>query len=259
MSSVLVADVGNTNTRLGVWAAGTVQGLVVFPTCEAIERVTGGELPLLTSRAENAAGIALCSTVPAAEEAWRNWAASAGRDLLVIRGNTPTPLINRYRAPERLGPDRLAAAVAAVARGVAPVIVVSLGTATVVDAVSRQREYLGGAVAIGLETGLDALARNTAALPKVEAAPPAAPIGRDTEECLRAGAVLGAVGVVEELAARMRAQVGEDAPMVLTGGHAPLISQFLRSKHQVVPTLTLEGAALIWEHNRRRDEADADR
>ena len=248
---LLVADVGNTNTRVGVWENGSLTRLWISPTAEVmgsaavgamVARVAGGEM--------GEAAVALCSGVAAGEAAWREWSAAEGRELFLVRGDTQTPLRNGYREPARLGGDRLAAAVGAVKRAGAPAIVVSLGTATVVDAVSPQGEFLGGAVAVGVQTGLDALAEQTGGLPRVEARDARSPLGRDTEACLLSGATYGTGGLVEGLVGRMRERVGADAPVVLTGGHADLVSGCLYIEHEVVPTLTLEGVGAVWECNR---------
>jgi len=130
--------------------------------------------------------------------------------------------------------------------------VVSLGTATVVDAVSEEAEFLGGAIVVGVQTGLAALAERTAALPRVTVEAPERTIGRDTEECLAIGAVVGTAALVEGLAARLRDIVGDSAPLALTGGYAELISEHIWIEHEMFPSLTLEGIATIWEHNRGR-------
>ncbi|UCC67542.1 MAG: type III pantothenate kinase [Armatimonadota bacterium] len=248
---LLVGDVGNTNTRVAAWEDGELSRLSVSPTqqlenCARVgglaARAAGGEM--------GGAELALCCVVAAVEAAWREWAAGEGRELLLVRGDTDTPLQNRYRDPARLGGDRLAAAVGAVRRFGAPIVVVSLGTATVVDAVSQDRQFLGGAIAAGVQTGLDALAERTGALPRVEAGGTTEPVGDNTEACLLSGAAHGTASLVEGLVERMRGEVGAEAGLVLTGGHAALISQHLRVEHQVVPALTLEGVAAVWEHNR---------
>jgi type III pantothenate kinase len=127
-----------------------------------------------------------------------------------------------------------------------------VGTATVVDAVSQDREFLGGAIAVGPQTGLEALSEKTEALPRVEAGETIGPVGDNTEACLLSGAVDGTAALVEGLVGRMRERVGREAPLVLTGGHAELISRHLGIGHEVVPTLTLEGVARVWEHHRGR-------
>jgi type III pantothenate kinase len=202
------------------------------------------------------------------------WCERHGIAPFVVRGDTPTPLANRYRAPHLLGPDRLAAAVGAAHRFGAPVIVASLGTAVVVDAISPAKEFLGGAIWVGMATGLASLAERTGLpdlapppsadnpcnlrdLPMIQT-PPLAPIGADTEACLLAGAVHGTAALIDGLALRMRACMDTAAPLVLTGGDADAITVFLREKHEVVPHLTLIGTALIWEHN-RGGQPNADR
>lgn len=248
---LLVADVGNTNTRVALWAGGAVGAVSLSPTQDLIRPA---QVAALMARAAGEVPeevpLAFCSAVPAAEAAWRQWAAGGARNIFLVRGDTNAPLKNRYREPARLGGDRLAAAVGAVTRLGAPAVVASLGTATVVDAVSANREFLGGAIAVGLQTGLDALAEKTRALPRVEAGEPPNPVSDNTEACLLSGAVHGTAALVEGLAERMRDRVGREAPLVLTGGHAELISAHLRLAHQMIPTVTLEGVALIWEHKR---------
>jgi len=253
---LLVVDIGNTTTRLAVWEQGQVGRPAVSATGElnTAERVGA----FVESGARGAAGdveVALCSGVPAAEEVWREWGAER---IFAVRGDTPSPLTNRYAEPARLGGDRLAAAVAAAHRFGAPVVVASLGTATVVDAISSAHEFLGGAIAIGVQAGLDALAEKAAALPRVdarveapvEAGESADSVGDNTAACLLSGAVQGTAALVEGLAQRMRETVGAEAPLAITGGNAALVSSYLKVEHEVAPTLTLEGAALVWEHNR---------
>lgn len=236
MSRVLVVDIGNTTTRLGLWEGREAREVAALSTGEVT-----AEAPPLTE------GLALCSVVPAAEVSWRAWAEAHDLELLAIRGDTPAPVTNHYADPAQLGPDRLCAAVGAANRLGAPVIVVSLGTATVVDAVSAERELLGGAIACGLDTGLAALHERTAALPRVTAEAPLRAIGRDTVAGLRAGAVLGAAALVEGLVARMREVVGP-AKVAVTGGNAGLVAPHLRGEGwHTYPTLALEGAGLIWE------------
>jgi len=136
----------------------------------------------------------------------------------------------------------------------APVIVASLGTATVVDAVSADGEFLGGAIAAGVETGLAALAEHTRALPRVSVGAVSSPIGGDTTESLRAGAIHGTASLVAGLTQRMRGVVGAEAPLVLTGGHADLIAEHLGVECTVAPSLALEGLAAIWDHNQGKTE-----
>jgi type III pantothenate kinase len=248
VSRLLVADVGNTTARVGVWNGTQVVQVSVHPTAQPHEGLAA--LERLAGESQGPCAVALCSVVPPLESRWTDRVAQRGWSCFVVCGDTPAPLVNRYREPKRLGGDRLAAAVAAVRQVGAPAVVVSLGTATVVDAVSAESEFLGGAIAAGVDTGLRALAEMTAALPRVPLGDAAGPVGSETGECLRAGAVIGTAALVEGLVSRMREQIGAAARVAITGGHAELVSRHLRVDHGVFPHLVLEGIALLWEHNR---------
>ena len=256
--TLLVVDIGNTTTKVGAWEAGAVRAVSVSPTREVATLIAGVSQLMAAADVAGASDfqVALCSVVPAAERAWLEWAEQEGRGVFVVRGDTPTPLVNRYRVPARLGGDRLGAAVGAFRRFGAPAIVASLGTVVVVDAVSPAREFLGGAIWVGMATGFATLAERTAALPQVSAEAPSTPIGADTESCIHVGASYGTAALVEGLAARMREVVGEGAPLAVTGGDAELISFYLKAEHQVVPALTLEGIGSVWEHNHRKADED---
>jgi type III pantothenate kinase len=252
--TLLVVDIGNTLTKAGVWEEARLGLVVQRPTQETA--ALAGEVARMAAAGTDPAPVALCSVVPEALEVWVKWAERGGRSVLEIRGDTETPLANRYRAPETLGPDRVAAAVAAERRLGAPVIVASIGTAVVVDAVSPKREYLGGAIWVGTRLGFRALADGTVGLPRVSMADVSTPIGGDTETSLRVGALHGTAALVEGLATRMREHLGEQAPLAVTGGDAEGIAPYLKTAHDVCPTLTLEGLALIWEHVHGHSDAD---
>jgi len=250
VSAVLVVDIGNTTTRVGVWQGGTARELSIVTTRAMADAAGGTEVEAIAERAGLARlRVAISSVVPAAEMAWIRWCQERGVPYMVIHGDTPTPLTNRYSEPRRLGPDRLANAVGAVRRLGAPVIVAGLGTATVIDAVTSQREFLGGAIAIGVESGVSALGEMTAALPRITLKAPVPEIGRTTEDCMRLGAVIGAAAFIEGLASRFRSLVGGSAPVALTGGNGALVAEHLAMEHHVFPHLTLEGIGAIWEHN----------
>ena len=253
VSDLLLVDIGNTTTRLGRRRDRRLQVLSVAGTREASTlREVAALAESVLGPPEAPAGelaLAMCSVVPAAGEVWLEWCAARGVTPLTVRGDTPTPLTNQYRAPDLLGGDRIAAAVGAAQRLGTPVVVASLGTATVVDAVSAEGGFLGGAIAAGVETGLTALAEHTRALPRVTAAEVSSPIGRDTTESLRVGAVCGTASLVAGLTEQMRGVIGAEAPLALTGGYAELIAGHLGLDCTVAPELTLEGLAAIWDYN----------
>ncbi|MBN1461259.1 MAG: type III pantothenate kinase [Armatimonadetes bacterium] len=253
--TLLVVDIGNTLTKVGIWD-GVRIGLVVQRSTNEAGEFIADVNKMAAAHGAEAAPLAVCSVAPDAFQVWAEWAESEHRPLLQVQGDTQTPLVNRYRTPETLGPDRLAAAVAAEHRLGAPVIVVSVGTAVVVDAVSPTREYLGGTVWVGMSLGLDALAAGTRGLPHVSLEEVSTPIGGDTTTSLRTGALHGTAALIEGMVTRMREYLGAEAPVALTGGDADRIASYLRTAHEVFPTLTLEGLALIWEHLHGHSHAD---
>ena len=143
-------------------------------------------------------------------------------------------------------------AVAAFRRHGGPCIVVDFGTATTFDAVSAAGEYLGGAIAPGIETSLDALANRAARLVKVDLVAPDRAIGKSTTESMRSGIVYGTVAMVDGVCARMKEELGPDAVVVATGGLSSLVFPHSEQIDEVDPLLTLEGLRLVHELNVRK-------
>ena len=175
-----------------------------------------------------------------------------GHEPLVIGPGVRTGMPIRLDNPRELGADRLVNAVAAWARFGRACIVVDFGTAITYDVVSDEGEYLGGIISPGLEISLDALVGRAAKLPQVELGEPRALIGKTTADAVRSGIVYGFAGQVDGIVARLRAELGVDAPVIATGGLAHhLVPAFAESVEQVDDMLTLEGLRLIQEINRK--------
>ncbi|MFN2449107.1 MAG: type III pantothenate kinase [Candidatus Baltobacteraceae bacterium] len=143
--------------------------------------------------------------------------------------------------PGEVGSDLVAAAIGARERYGAPLIVVSYGTATVFTAISREGDYLGAAIAPGINISIDALVGRTAKLPQISLEAPARAIGTDTISALQSGIIFGFVGQTEALVARIRSELGEDARVIATGGLAGAIAQHTRVIHEVNAHLSLFG------------------
>jgi type III pantothenate kinase len=156
-----------------------------------------------------------------------------------------------YENPHDVGADRIVNAIAARARHGSPVIVLDFGTATTFDVVGPGGEYLGGVIAPGLGLSADALFEKAARLHHVDVRPPQRVIGRNTEEVIQSGLFYGYVGLVEGLVLRIRAELAANAPVVATGGLAPIFEPELELLEEVDLRLTLEGLRLIWEKNQR--------
>jgi len=244
--SLLAADVGNRLTKAARFDDGALTAEIAFPTEQGL---TSADLRAAIAPFCDCRAVAVCSVVPRATDAWVDVARSLGLEPLLIRGDTPTPLTNRYQPPESLGADRLAAAVAAHAMVGGPVVAVTVGTAITVNAVSAHGEFLGGAVAPGIHAAMEGLAAQAADLRPVRVAKPERAIGRTSEEAMQAGLVFGAIGQVRELVARVRRELGAAAPVILTGGDADLIAGELEGVHSVDRMLVLRGVHLIWRHN----------
>jgi len=157
-----------------------------------------------------------------------------------------------YENPHEVGADRIVNAVAAIARYGAPVIVLDFGTATTFDVVGPGGEYMGGVIAPGPGVSAEALFEKAARLHHVDVKPPPRVIGRSTEQSMQSGLFHGYVALVEGMVRRIRAELGVDAPVVATGGLAPVFEPELGFLEAVNPQLTLEGLWLLWEKNRKQ-------
>lgn len=166
-----------------------------------------------------------------------------------VNHNARMPVANSYAKPREVGIDRLANAVGGIHFYGAPLIVVDIGTAITLDVISREREYLGGAILPGIEMSADALARRTARLPLIAPKAPRHVIGRTTVESIRSGILHGHVGAIDYLVESMWKELGYKTATVATGGLAPTILSESRRVKQVNEELTLHGLRQIYEHN----------
>lgn len=262
MEDLLVAvDVGNTETRFGLFAGAQLEGTLVFTTRE---RITPDEaamqlhdaLGILSSAEELPSGAILSCVVPAQTDAWREalGRVSTTRPLVVGPG-LKTGVRMRYNDPSEVGSDRVADIVAAREALGAPVVAVDLGTTTNIEVVDAKGTFLGGVIAPGMRLGLRALSEAAARLPMIGVETPRALIGRSTREAMQSGVVYGEAARLDGLLDAVVAELGETAPVILTGDDAPLMAAMLRHEVTVDETLTLKGLALLWQRNRQQSGA----
>jgi type III pantothenate kinase len=251
---LLAIDVGNTDTKLGVFTlAGGAYALVKTWRVETSRRRTADEFGVLveslfrvadleSSRVE---AVAISSVVPQIDLALaRGVRAYFDCEAAFFTAAAQRLIDVSTERPKEVGSDLLASAIAAKVRHGAPTIVVGYGTATTFAAVSREGEFLGAAIAPGIRISIDALVDRTAKLPQVALEAPNGPIGRDTVSALQSGIVFGFVGQTEAIVARMRAAIGEDACVVATGGLADVIAKQTKTIDVVEEHLVLHGLAL---------------
>ena len=248
---LLAVDVGNTQTVLGLF--GGVR-LTDHWRLATDRNRTGDELGVVLAGLldlDEVDGICLSSTVPALVREWERLAERwAGAPLLVVGPGVKTGIPIRYDDPREVGPDRIVNSVAAKERYGAPVIVVDFGTSTNFDVVSPAGEYVGGVLAPGIETSMEALFARAARLVKVDYVEPPSVIGKTTVAGLQSGLVYGFAGQVDGIVAAIRGELGADARVVATGGLAGLIAPHSKTIETVDPFLTLHGLRLVWELNR---------
>ena len=195
-------------------------------------------------------GVAISSVVPRCTAAYRELVTKYfGYRPVVIEPGVKTGMPILTENPREVGADRIANAVAALNEFGGPAIVIDFGTATTFDALSVKGEYLGGAIAAGLDISLDALYTRAAALRRVELVEPRGVIGRTTVQSIQAGAIYGTAGMVDGICRRIMDELGS-ATVVATGGLAPLIAPYTSSIEHVEPWLTLHGLRLVFERNR---------
>jgi type III pantothenate kinase len=254
---LLAIDIGNTNTVLGVFDGAKLQRAWRTKTDA---RSTADELAL-TFRGLLAdyevTGTAACSTVPAALRELRVMLAAYYPDVptVLVEPGVRTGVGLQYDNPKEVGADRIVNTLAAhhlVADR--PAIVVDFGTTTNFDVVNERGDFLGGALAPGIEISLDALAARAAQLRKVElVAPPRGPIGKSTVEALQSGVVYGFAGQVDGLVRRLSAVLHPQDPsaveVIATGGLAMLVIEHCETVTRYEPDLTLLGLRLIYERN----------
>ncbi|GAA0961850.1 type III pantothenate kinase [Actinocorallia libanotica] len=257
---LLTIDVGNTNTVLGLFEGDEViehWRINTDPrrTADEIAVVLQGliqQSPLLVET--DISGIALCSTVPSVLHEMREMCRRYYGDVpaIIVEPGVKTGVPVRMDNPKEVGSDRIVNSLAAIHLHGGPAIVVDFGTATTFDCISARGEYVGGAIAPGIEISIDALSMRGAQLHKIELVRPRHVIAKNTVEALQSGIIFGFAGQVDGLVDRMVEELSDnpdEVKVVATGGLAPLVLEEARSIDVFEPWLTLHGLRLIYERN----------
>jgi len=251
---LLVVDVGNTSTAVGLWSDGRVSHVVhvdgsLAESLAAAEKLLGGRF------GRGVVALGYVSVVPKRDAKWKAFARRQGlrfhqvshRDF--ASGASPRLTLD-YPQPETIGADRLADAVAAVSRYGAPVLVMDFGTALTAAVVTADCVWRGGVIAPGFPLMRDYLFERTAKLPRMEIGSGKAPkIGRSTEEAMRFGALVGYRGMVREIVTELSRNFGTEFRLVATGGFAGWVLRGLDLDFVIDPELTLYGTGMLCAAN----------
>ncbi len=252
---ILTIDIGNTNITLG----GYERERLLFTSRLATDpRRTSDQYAVeladilhLNGRDTDAVdGSVISSVVPAVGTAIKRAVEKlCGITPISIGPGVKTGLNIRIDNPAQLGADMVAGAVAAIAKYPLPCIVFDLGTATTISVIDANGAFLGGAIAAGLGTTLNALATGTAQLPFIDIAAPDKAIGTNTVDCMRSGLVVGAAAMLDGMAMRMERELGMTATLVATGGLAGSVTSHCEREIIIDDDLLLDGLYIVYKKN----------
>lgn len=254
---LLVMDVGNSHTKLGLFDGETLVAnwRLVTTSGRTTDELRIMLTTLLTQEdisVRSITGCCIASVVPPVNPTIESVCKTVFRvtPVFVVPG-VRTGITIKVENPKEVGADRIANSVAAAELFGGPVIVVDLGTATKFEVISEHAEYLGGVIAPGVQISADALFERCAKLARVEIITPEHVIGKDTVSHIRAGLTFGNADMVDGLVARLAHEMRATPQVVATGGFAPLIAPLCRRIHHVDPLLTLKGLRAVFVKNEK--------
>lgn len=260
---LLAIDIGNSNVVMGVFRGEELKGTwhVATDVHKTADEYGVLLLNFLSRHLSGRVAITdaiLCSVVPPLIAVFKDLCQRYFKvSPIVVEAGVKTGIKISTDNPREVGADRIVNAVAAHHLYGCPVIVIDFGTATTLDAVSQEGEYLGGAIAPGIGIAADALFQRASKLPRIELVTPKKAIGRNTVSAMQSGLILGYIGLIEGLVSRIRQEMGGKVRVVATGGLSKLFARNTSVIEEVNPDLTLIGLRLIYEMNKASRAAEA--
>jgi len=254
-SSILVIDVGNTNTVLGLYQGDSLRALWRLATNR---EQTADEYGILIHNlfaleklpASDICAMMIASVVPPLNPVLAEMARKYFKmEAMFLGPGTRTGMAILVDTPQEMGADRVADAVAAFEKYGGPCIVMDFGTAITFDCISQKGEYLGGVIMPGIGIAAEALFERTAKLPRVEIREPDRVIGTNTISQIQSGLFYGAVDAVDGMLDRLCAVMGKQTKVIATGGQAPLVAGASKYKPTLDSSLTLDGLRIIYYRN----------
>ncbi len=254
---LIAVDIGNSSINIGYFTVGNlqVQRIDTHPLKDSMEYLSEICNFLQQNRIEkNSLGGIISSVVPShtsvMSEALGRLSGAEDTAILTVTHEMLSGLKFKVDAPENVGSDRIANAVAAKEIYGNPAAVVDFGTATTITVVGRDRDFIGGAILPGLGLMNRALKTGTSRLQEVILEPPLRALGVDTSTCIRSGLFYGTAGACERILAGIEEETGFTLKVILTGGFAAVMGRFLRRTHKINSNLTLEGLRILYGKNR---------
>lgn len=254
---ILAVDIGNTNIKMGLF---TEQGKLQqsFKMSSDVKRTSDEYVALLLQLLQHTGidvksidGAILSSVIPQLDYTFTNVITYCfGVKPLVVGVGVKTGLAIRYDFPRELGSDRIITCVAADKQYGAPFILVDFGTATTFNVVNEKREFIGGAITLGLKSTIESLARCTAKLPNVELETPSKTVAQSTGKAIQSGVIYGAVGQVKYMIDRIKRETGlTNAQIIATGGLSRIIYEVEPIFDHIDRELSLKGLYEIYKQN----------
>jgi len=252
---LLTIDIGNTNLTLGLYEGNQLGAHWRLATDHNRMPDEYGLqfLGLLQNAGKTLSdihGISLASVVPSLTgrviQACREY---LKQEPLVVDAGVKTGIKIRYDDPKAVGADRVCDAVAVLKLYGGPACVVDFGTATTFNAITKEGEYLGGAITAGVNLAAESLFTHAAKLPRIDLQRPPSVIGRNTTHAMQSGLLFGYVSMVEGMVARFKLELGNEMKVIATGGMAEVIAKETQVVDFIAPWLTLDGLRMIWDLN----------